>query len=426
MASSVQEGDLLAGKYVVERVLAEGGMGVVVAATRVRTGGGAPREQVAIKLLLPDEAGGAGAVQRFLREGRAASKIKSEHVVRVIDVDVLDSGAPYIVMELLEGSDLSKLLDARGPLPVAEAIGHLLQICEALAEAHGIGIVHRDLKPANLFLTRDTDGGPCIKVLDFGISKVTGAVDADMTTTTKSIVGSPFYMSPEQLLSPKDVDPRADIWALGVVLHELLSGQVPFCGESMPEICSLVLHAPPPSIARLRSDVPEALRRVISKCLEKDRANRFQNVGELASALSRCLLPDVDGSGRSSTNEPTPASSVDGLAAAAKTRGRAALTIAAVAAAVGAFIVFGRAGRVERLEARTLPPMQSAAALAPVPTQVEAPVSPAATTMAAPTSTPGAVAPMHVPQRSTRPAVPPPPSQPSPPPVEDPFGEERK
>src|SRR6187399_2364915 len=198
-------GQPLAGKYQIERVLGQGGMGVVVAAHHISLD-----EIVAIKFLLPEALGNAEAVARFEREARAAVMIKSEHVARVTDVGRLDNGAPYMVMELLKGRDLDVLVRERGPLPLAEVTDYLLQAGEAIAEAHGLGIVHRDLKPANLFLTRRADGSTCIKVLDFGISKLTNARatrDQGMTQTA-AIMGSPLYMSPEHLMSSRDVDMR--------------------------------------------------------------------------------------------------------------------------------------------------------------------------------------------------------------------------
>src|SRR3954470_13666053 len=211
----VQEGEILAGKYRVERVLGVGGMGVVVAATHLQLD-----ERVAIKFLVPDALSSDEAVARFAREARAAVKIKSEHVARVIDVGTLDNGAPYMVMEYLEGGDLSRVLQAQGPLPVEDAVEYVLQACEAIAHAHVLGIVHRDLKPANLFLTKRNDGSQSVKVLDFGISKVlsgnSGASSSDAAMTrTRAVMGSPLYMSPEQMTSTRDVDGRTDIWALG-------------------------------------------------------------------------------------------------------------------------------------------------------------------------------------------------------------------
>jgi eukaryotic-like serine/threonine-protein kinase len=285
-----REGDVLAGKFRIERVLGVGGMGMVVSAMHIQLD-----ERVAIKFLLPEALMNAEAVARFGREARAAVKIKSEHVARVTDVGALDTGAPYMVMELLRGQDLSHVLRDHGALPIAVAVQYLLQACEALAEAHAVGIVHRDLKPANLFLTARADGSPCIKVLDFGISKVTNpsGSGADMgMTRTQAIMGSPLYMSPEQLASAKDVDQRTDVWAVGCVLYELVTGRVPFEAETMPQLCTLILHTEPPSPRSVRPDVPEGLDQAILRCLRKDRSQRYANVAALAADLAH-FSPDA-------------------------------------------------------------------------------------------------------------------------------------
>jgi eukaryotic-like serine/threonine-protein kinase len=283
MSSEVHEGQILAGKFRIERVLGRGGMGVVVAATHLQLD-----ERVALKFLLPDALGNPEAVERFAREARAAVKIKSEHVARVSDVGTLESGSPYMVMEYLEGQDLASWVRTTAAMAVPAAVEFLLQACEAIAEAHALGIVHRDLKPANLFVTRRADGSPCIKVLDFGISKLTlpgGAPDLGMTKTA-SIMGSPLYMSPEQMSSTRNVDMRTDIWALGVILYETLTGRVPFDAETMPQLCGMILQDPPHPLRDLRPDVPEALQAVVFHCLEKKRENRFSNVADLAFALA--------------------------------------------------------------------------------------------------------------------------------------------
>ena len=281
LAAGVRPGDVLAGKYRVERVLGAGGMGVVVAAHHLQLD-----ERVALKFLLPEALKNAEAVGRFDREARAAVKIKSEHVARVIDVGRLENGAPYMVMEYLEGADLSAWLAQRGAMPVEQAVDFVLQACEAIAEAHALGIVHRDLKPANLFCIRRADGQLSIKVLDFGISKVTtpGTLGHDMTSTS-AIVGSPLYMSPEQLQSSKDVDTRTDIWSLGVILFELLAGRVPFVAEAVTELVIKIATEPCPPVRSMRGDVPPGLEQIIAICLQKERDRRFANVGELAIAL---------------------------------------------------------------------------------------------------------------------------------------------
>ncbi|MEZ4313007.1 MAG: serine/threonine-protein kinase [Polyangiaceae bacterium] len=260
-------GDILNGKYRVDKVLGAGGMGVVVAATHLHL-----EEKVAIKFLLPDAAKSKDVVERFKREGKAAVKIKSEHVARVSDVGELDNGAPFMVMEFLQGQDLSEMVETQGALPVAAAIEYVLQACEALAEAHALGIVHRDLKPANLFLSHRADGSPCIKVLDFGISKILSSVSSPGMTKTTAVMGSPLYMSPEQMKSSKDVDHRTDIWSLGAILYELLSGNPPFIADTMPQLCLMILQDPLPPLHTVRHDIPPQLGPSCSAARRRSRS----------------------------------------------------------------------------------------------------------------------------------------------------------
>lgn len=282
MESELAPGQVIADKYRIERVLGEGGMGYVIAAHHLKLD-----QRVALKFLKPEALKHAHVVQRFAREARAAAKIRGEHVARVIDVGDLPNGAPYIVMEYLDGEDLGQRLHQRGPLPVEEAVSYLLQACEALAEAHAAGIVHRDLKPPNLFLARTAGRTVTLKVLDFGISK---ALDETQEggrnlTSTSMIMGTPHYMSPEQLRSSRDVDQRSDIWALGVVLFELLSGEVPFEGENATAVITSIVTDEPRSLLELRADVPREIWPVLLRCLAKPRAERFSSVLELARAL---------------------------------------------------------------------------------------------------------------------------------------------
>jgi serine/threonine-protein kinase len=280
--AGVLEGDILAGKYRVERVLGVGGMGVVVAAHHIHLD-----ERVALKFLLPAMLHHPEAMSRFAREARAAVKIKSEHVARVLDVGTLETGAPYMVMEYLDGQDLSTWVRRRGKLPVEQAVDFLIQACVAIAEAHGLGIVHRDIKPSNLFCVRGADGHWVIKVLDFGISKMTSfnASGAGIATRTSAIMGSPLYMSPEQMRSARDADARADIWALGIVLYELLTGSVPFTGETTAEIIVQIATQTPQPLRNHRPEIAEGLETVFRRCVAKDRERRYANVGELARAL---------------------------------------------------------------------------------------------------------------------------------------------
>lgn len=290
MFSDFTSGTILAEKFRVERVLGQGNMGVVLLATHLQLD-----QQVALKFLLPSALSQSELEARFAQEARAAAKIKSEHVVRVIDVSVLENGAPYIVMEYLEGTDLAKQLARRGPLPVRLAVSHILQACEALAEAHTAGIVHRDLKLSNLFVASYPDGAPCIKILDFGISKynIPGS-DPDLSMTdTAAVMGSPLYMSPEQMRSTRNVDGRSDIWALGIILYELVAGRVPFDAQTMPLLCSMVLQDQPPPLGPRVRDLPKGFEAVVLRCLAKDRTQRYQNVLELARALAPFASADA-------------------------------------------------------------------------------------------------------------------------------------
>ncbi|HLL21753.1 MAG TPA: serine/threonine-protein kinase [Kofleriaceae bacterium] len=270
-------GTILAGKYRIERMIGEGGMGMVVAATHLHLG-----TQVALKFLHHDMASNAHMSERFMREARASALLKSEHVCRVADVGILETGAPYIVMELLAGQDLSSMLRNHGPLPVSTVADYVLQALIGLAEAHAAGIVHRDLKPGNLFWTQRPDGSALIKVLDFGIAKSPASVNFSMTHTS-AVMGSPGYMSPEQLKSSKVVDARSDVWSMGVVLYELVTGNTPFHGESITELALKVAMDPTPE---LPGHFPRTFQALVARCLEKDPARRFPDVADLAQALA--------------------------------------------------------------------------------------------------------------------------------------------
>jgi len=276
-------GQIFAGKYRIERTLGIGGFGVVLAAMHTQL-----EERVAIKVLLPEAASHPTAPTRFIREARLAAKIRSEHVARVTDVGQLDDGTPYMVMEYLSGEDLAGLLKRAHAQAVGDVCEWVLQACEALAEAHGLGMVHRDLKPANLFLTRRIDGSPCIKVLDFGISKIqneAGSADKGMTRTSE-VMGTPYYMSPEQMKSTRDVDVRADVWALGTILYELVAGFPPFDSETMTGLIVAIMQDAPRDLGSSRPDLPRDLVQAISTCLQKDPGARFQDVMQLAEALA--------------------------------------------------------------------------------------------------------------------------------------------
>jgi serine/threonine-protein kinase len=278
-AEALAPGRIVDGKYRIGEPIAFGGMGVVLAATHVGL-----ERSVAFKCIRREYVKNSAVVERFLNEARALARLRNEHVARVLDFGQTLDGLPYLVMERLDGADLYAVLAERGPLPVSEAVDYVLQSCQAAAEAHSLGIVHRDIKPENLFLTRGIDGRALIKVLDFGISK---QLKSGRSLTNPSAgIGSPWYMSPEQIRRPELVDSRSDIWSLGVVLFELLTRSTPFDGETVAEVCAAALTQPTPSASARVRTVPQRLDEVLERCLAKTRELRYENVAELARALA--------------------------------------------------------------------------------------------------------------------------------------------
>jgi serine/threonine-protein kinase len=277
-------GSIVDDKFVVTRLIGTGGTGVVLAARELSLG-----RLVAIKLLHPELATSSDVVERFLREARATSRLKSEHVVGVIGLGTLPSGIPYYVMEYLTGTDLHARLQERGPFTIDEVLDYVLQALEAIAEAHRHGIVHRDLKPSNLWLTTREDDSDFVKVLDFGTSKLrkTDLTLKELVTRSGSLLGSPLYMSPEQIRNASDVDARSDIWSIGVVMHELLTGHPPFQGRFLAEIIGAVCGDD--YLVPAREDLPAELAEILMRCLQKEPNDRFQSV----EALARAFLPII-------------------------------------------------------------------------------------------------------------------------------------
>lgn len=275
-------GAIIAGKYRIEKQIGKGGMGRILAAEHIQL-----QERVALKFLVAPEDRAEEFQERFLREARVTAKLRGSHVARTLDFGVTDDGHPFIVMEYLEGVNLRQLLRESGPLPVQVAINYALQACEGLAEAHRLEVVHRDLKPANLFLTKHLDGGDLLKILDFGVSKLRNfaAMQSDLTEAG-AILGSPKYMSVEQLAQAGDVDERADIWSLGTIVYEMLAGHAPFEGKNTAAVCVAIMHGDePPPISEVRDDVPEALEKVVHRCLRRNLDERIPNVAVLAREL---------------------------------------------------------------------------------------------------------------------------------------------
>lgn len=274
----INVGDLINDKYRVTRILGEGGMGVVVEAHHATLD-----MLVAIKFMRAEMVTQCGGPERFLREARSLVKLKSQHAVKVHDIGVHGT-MPFIVMEHLEGTDLQTVLDKNGPMNAADAARQIRHACEAISEAHSLGIYHRDLKPANIFLARGASGRTIVKVLDFGIAKIMKPEGdnfaAKMSLTGPGMVmGTMHYMSPEQLISSKDVDGRSDIWSIGVVLYVLVTGELPF-GTNPAQIPGAIRFEPPRPLA-----LPPVLAPIIYKCLEKKKEDRYQSAVELAIAL---------------------------------------------------------------------------------------------------------------------------------------------
>jgi serine/threonine-protein kinase len=288
-------GSMIGDKYRVERELGRGGFGVVVRARHLVLD-----QVVAIKVLTASD--GSEAEQRedaarFRREARATVALRSEHVVRILDVDVLETGSPYIVMEYLEGETLHHVLHTRSPLPVVEAVDHVIEVLSALAEAHAAGIVHRDLKPANVILTRGPSGAPLVKVLDFGVSKIAPhgglglATSSQALTRTGALIGTVAYMAPEQMADAKRVDARADLWSVGVILYELLTKATPFGSQNAANQVTAVLTKVPTSLTVARPDTPKELEAIVLKCLQKSPDQRYPTASALGAALAPLASP---------------------------------------------------------------------------------------------------------------------------------------
>ena len=273
-------GAMIAGKYRVEGTIGGGGMGVVLEVTHLALG-----KREAMKILREEGAHSPEHLARFLREARIAARLPDEHVARVTDVGQTEEGLPYLVMELLSGKDLQAELLARGRLPIDEAVDCILQACQGVAEAHAVGLVHRDLKPANLFLSRRRGGPGVVKVLDFGVSKMEDKGGA-LLTMTSSILGTPQYMSPEQIRSAKHVDARTDQHALAMILYEMLTSEPPYKGEILTAVLVAVATHPPPRASALRPEVPADLDAAIVRALAKESRNRFADIGAFAAAIA--------------------------------------------------------------------------------------------------------------------------------------------
>jgi predicted Ser/Thr protein kinase len=313
------------GKYEIRRLLGAGGMGAVYEAHHTEIG-----KRVAIKVLAPELAAAPGARTRFLREAQLASKINHPNIVAVNDVGNAD-GHAFIVMEFLDGEDLSHRVERGGPMPVEELVDVMLPVCSAVAEAHRVGITHRDLKPQNIFLARGPRGTDP-KVLDFGISKGNDTKSGALTGT--GMIGTPFYFAPEQILDARSAGPASDQYALGVILYECLTGQRPYEGDNLFRVFQIIVEGNARPLGQVRPGVPVPLQQVVARAMHKSPSGRFAS----ATALGRALLPFASARQRSiweralgndgiqaatpmgfSAGQPAPAGRAAGRAVAATT-----------------------------------------------------------------------------------------------------------
>lgn len=405
---SLSAGDIIDGKYRIVRLLGEGGMGAVFEGENVRI-----HRKVAIKVLHGGVAENADAVQRFEREAQAAGRIGSEHIVEVLDLGNLESGDRYMVMEFLDGSSLSDRIRDRGRIPPTELFPIAKQMLDGLEAAHGAGIIHRDLKPDNVYLLR-TRGGQAdfVKLLDFGISKFQ-ALSGDSgfsMTRTGAVMGTPYYMSPEQAKGAKGMDHRADLYAAGVILYECVTGQVPFNADTFNELLfKIVLETPPPAL-QLVPDLDPGFAAIVDKAMAREPGHRYQTCAEFREALEawaqgqpitvaapRAPSPSVVGLPASAPNAalnttPGPVSMPSDDVAAAAPKKKSSTPLIAAAALV--FVVIGgvavaatmKSGDKPAPEPVAQPVVTQTAEPKPVepPKPVETAAAPAATAAAAP------------------------------------------
>jgi eukaryotic-like serine/threonine-protein kinase len=340
-------GTTVAGKYRVERLLGRGGMGAVFQATNTAIG-----KRVALKFLI-DGAADDQAAQRFQREAEAASLVESEHIVQIFDSGSTDDGLPFLVMELLQGEDLRHRLKSVGKLAPAEAAGITLQLLRALVRAHAAGIVHRDLKPDNVFLCERDGGGPLVKIVDFGISKLSRKTTLDTLTQRGTILGTAFYMSPEQAQGLEEVDARADLYSVGALFYEMLAGRPPHTAATYEAVLVAICTRDSQDVRAHESAVPEAYSRVLHKALARDRELRHQTAAEMLRAVEGALA------GRFEPGTDTAALSLPPRLATAESAARRRTLVAAIMALLFGFGITALLLARSRQGEAALPPPQA-------------------------------------------------------------------
>jgi len=303
-------GMILQDRYRIVRQLGEGGMGAVYEGEHLLI-----KKRVAIKCLHAQYAQNPEVVARFHREALAATSIGHQNIIEVTDLGRFPDGAVFMVLEYLQGRDFARLIDDEGPQPLGRIVHIMMQICDALTAAHGKEIVHRDLKPENVFLIKRGDDADFVKLLDFGISKMKSSSDSPGSNMTRTgmALGTPYYMAPEQAQGLKNVDHRADIYALGVILFRALTGQHPFDHDSYPMLVLKICTEPPPPLRRYRPDLPPEIEQIAAKMLAKTPDERFQNCAAVKAALKPYeLFTDVPIVNEVARNDALPLASIAG------------------------------------------------------------------------------------------------------------------
>jgi len=279
----VEPGALVGGRWSIGRELGRGNVGAVFEA-RDRNG-----RQAAIKILLPEWRSQEHVLERFAREARVLMRLTTPHVGQLLDVGNLDpehGDLPYLVLEYLEGEDLQHLIQRTGKVPYRQAFAWCADACVGVAAAHDVGVIHRDVKPSNVFLARTPEADPTVKVLDFGLAAGDPSSDNSGKLTSEYVLGSPAYMSPEQMVASSDVDPRSDVWSMGATLYELVTGRIPFPGATHLEMFAAVMTRPPePLRAYMQEELSASAEAIIMRCLQKDRADRYPSMNALAAEL---------------------------------------------------------------------------------------------------------------------------------------------
>jgi serine/threonine protein kinase len=378
-------GSTVAQKYRVERLLGRGGMGAVFSATNTAIG-----KRVALKFLTREAARDRDAASRFQREARAASVAESEHIVHVFDEGLSDDGHPFLVMELLVGEDLRSRLERETRLGVGTAVAIASQILRGLMRAHGAGLVHRDLKPDNVFLCRRDDGSLLVKLVDFGISKLSQKTTPDTLTQRGAVIGTAHYMSPEQVQAPESVDPRADLYGVGAILFEALSGRSPHEASSYEAVLVAICTRDAPDVRALRPDVREPLAQVIARALSRDREARFQSAEEFLTALTRAEPSD-------GAIEPGPSEHHTGTSRATWTHGeteerKKSSRLTLVAAVISTLVGFSVAAFWVQKQARDQTDSEPRPASSTPPSAITNAATPAANPIVTPIATAAAIA----------------------------------